>query len=615
MSVMPFPPRERTRFVDDLLRYMTLAEKLGQLDLERSATDPGIESAIAEGRVGGVIGTDNARHLQNAAIERSRLGIPLLIGVKAQESFGPWALAASWDEELAREAGRSAAAAAKAAGANWLLAPDLDLAGGEDQTVAPTLAGSDTYLLTQLAANYARGAVSASGGGTSGIGVAGTIRAEGFPEAAERGGAELARTPWLSGLDSAALDPGAAARAGFTGILSAQCRRLTRIVAEVFATTTSATLAAAAERAIANGFLSAMEIDTAVRGVLSAKHRLGLFRDPLTTIDQHTDAPILDAAEATRRTMVLLRNEGGLLPLSPVSDRVLMVGSLEGAGAACAEALQRSGIGFMAAPGLSLRGNTGSWSVLEPQDQLALALTRDAAQRADFVLIALEERHFDNRGDGTWPRPTAPTVAMVRALSRTSARLVALIATAGPVDLGEADRHFAAALQCWQPRPGFEDALGKILAGTESPQGRLPAAVSHFPGGHGLGFGDCVVSSFRLHAEAHQVVASARVRNAGTFPMRETVQVYVRDQAGDLRLVAYEQLSLKPEEDVPVRIVLGAAALGIVGALGRFEVAPGRHEILLGKSTSRLLPAAIDLSPQTARAIAVGRAIALRSSG
>ena len=613
MTVTPFPQREGVRFVDDLLGYMTLSEKLGQLDLARPADDPGLSSAISSGEVGGILGGRNARRLQGFAVEHSRLGIPLLIVSEDDAPQSPWALAASWDEDTAYAAGRSRAHAARRACGNMMNAPRLDLTGLPETAAACDLAGCEAHLMAKLGQAFAAGSRSIGDHAQGGVAAVPTIAPGASPASAARCAAELALTRGLIGLDTYERTGGGIGGLSQTLQLS-ECRRLLVLVKQVFATTTTATMGEAAQRAIASDLLSLAEIEQAVRGVLLAKHRLGLFRDPYGKGCAVQGGTASSASDVALRSMVLLRNEGGLLPLSAVSDRVLVVGALDGSGAACSEALRRSGVDFLAAPGLALRTQGESWANLNRNDQLALALTRDAAERADFVLLVLEERHFQKRGADDWQTPTPAVTALIQALSRTSARLVALLTTREPVELGETDRHFAAVLQCWQPVPGFEEALADILSGRRGPEGRMPITVGHFPAGHGLGLGDCVISNYRLEAGDDSVAATARVRNSGAFAMKETVQVYVRGDEGQLRLAGFTRVTLEPDEDVPIRIDLSAAALGEVDHSGRFRVSPGRREILIGKSVSRLLPAEITITDVLARAITTGRAIPIRAA-
>lgn len=595
--------QERSRFVGDLLSYMTLEEKLGQLDLFHATDDPALEKAIAAGRIGGVSGAAQPSRLQALATERSRLGIPLLlVNQEVDLALSPWALAASWDEELARAIGAAAAREAIGDGYNCMRAPRTDIATGGRHNVH--LDGSEPYLSARLAAAFADGADGDGDERRSAVLAIPTWDAvpdgNGFAWSQS-----LAHEGNVAAIECLALDRENAQRAGFSGILVSECQRIVEILAGRFRQTSARSALESAERVLADGPVSEHELDMAVRGVLAAKHALGLFREPNRIV-----AP--PAAEngysrddhRVRSTFVLLRNEAGLLPLSPVSDRVLVVGAADGAGAACTNALGRAGIAHSLAPGLAQRRAEESWAAPVSGDHFALSLTCDAARRADFVIVALDDRHFALSGDSVWRRPTPAALAMLRGLSVAGTRIIAIIASAEPVDLADADQFFSAVLQSWQLTAGFEEALSDVLSGRFSPQGRMPVSAGRFLSGHGLGFGECFVSAYVLQAEHHRVFASARIRNSGSFTMRETIQAYLRprDDSG-LRLIGFEHATLAPGEEAAVTFEFGAEALGKPGANGRLELVPGRYEILLGKSTSRLLSSVVEITPALARAM------------
>lgn len=598
----PLLSHERERFIDDLIGYMTLEEKLGQLDLSHPPQDPGLEAAIAAGRVGGVAGAESPQRLQTLATEHSRLGIPLLLALPTiAMPLSPWALAASWDYDLACQLGAAAADAALGAGADCLQGGRAVI--GEDRAAASgaLVATSQPYLAARIAEAFASGAGRGGPGSRHRALVIPAI--EGSTLATLRCSLDMAGGDGMLAVDCPAFDRETALKADFAGLLPAECGRLKGVLANHFSTTSARSPIEAAGKALADGLVGEHEIDGAVRGVLAVKHALGLFRRggrPSGDLAANDHRP--SRADIARRSMVLLRNESGLLPLSPVSDRVLVVGSAEGAGA-CADALARAGIGHAVAPGLALRRAGDSWTEPMPGDHFAQSLTRDAAQRADFVLVALEERHFVSHGNGPWRQPGPAILGLLEALATTRSRLVALVASDEPVDLAEADQHFAAVLQCWRPGPGFDEALADVLSGRYSPQGRLPVTAGRFEFGQGLGYGESVFSSFALAAGGDHLAVSVRVRNAGSFTARETVQVYVRGTDGALRLVGFDHATLAPGEDVPVSFELGLAALGELGSDHRLELAPGPREILVGKNIGRLLSAHFDLTPALIRAI------------
>ena len=129
--------------VEDLLAAMTIEEKVGQLTLlssDHATTGPyataGLSNAILRGEVGGVFNVSEepyTRSLQQAAVEQTRLGIPLLLGTDVLHGYRtifpiPLGQAASFDLEAIRDADRISAREAAAAGINWVFAPMLDVA-------------------------------------------------------------------------------------------------------------------------------------------------------------------------------------------------------------------------------------------------------------------------------------------------------------------------------------------------------------------------------------------------------------------------------------------------------------------------------------------------------
>lgn len=129
--------------IEDLLRQMTLEEKVGQMTLLTSdldATGPSIREQYREdiraGRVGAVFnafGAEFTRSLQRLAVEETRLGIPLLFGYDVVHGHRtifpvPLAQAASWDIEAVRRAARVSAIEASAEGLHWTFAPMVDIA-------------------------------------------------------------------------------------------------------------------------------------------------------------------------------------------------------------------------------------------------------------------------------------------------------------------------------------------------------------------------------------------------------------------------------------------------------------------------------------------------------
>jgi len=151
---------------DDLLRRMTLSEKIGQLNQyngDYEATGPVVQSGdkiedIKQGKVGSMLnikGVENTRILQEFAMQ-SRLKIPMLFGLDVIHGYYltfpiPLAEAASWDLEAIWLSARISATEAAAGGIHWTFAPMVDIARDPRWGRVMEGAGEDTYLGSKIA--------------------------------------------------------------------------------------------------------------------------------------------------------------------------------------------------------------------------------------------------------------------------------------------------------------------------------------------------------------------------------------------------------------------------------------------------------------------------------
>ncbi len=155
---------EIDRRVDTLLQKMTLEEKAGQLT-QFGEKSPQTMEMIRQGRVGsilGVLGANETNEAQRAAVEHSRLKIPLIFGYDVIHGYRtvfpvPLASAASFDPELVEQAERVAAREATAAGVKWTFAPMVDIARDPRWGRIVESAGEDPYLGSVIAAARVRG--------------------------------------------------------------------------------------------------------------------------------------------------------------------------------------------------------------------------------------------------------------------------------------------------------------------------------------------------------------------------------------------------------------------------------------------------------------------------
>lgn len=132
-------------FIGQLMDEMTVKEKIGQLNLNVSGgfvagegingnTVP-LEQRIENGEMGGLFGLKNVeviKHWQQAAVEKSRLHIPLLFGMDVVHGYDvtfpiPLALASSWNPDMIEQVARTSAIEASSDGVNWVFSPMVDV--------------------------------------------------------------------------------------------------------------------------------------------------------------------------------------------------------------------------------------------------------------------------------------------------------------------------------------------------------------------------------------------------------------------------------------------------------------------------------------------------------
>ncbi len=383
--------------VEALLRAMTLEEKIGQLtmlDAGRVTTGPGQTSdtlaLVRTGRAGSLlnlIDPAEIRMMQRAAVEKSNLKIPLLLGFDVLHGHHtlfpiPAAEAAAFDPELWRRTARAAAEEAAADGINLTFAPMLDIARdprwgriaespGEDVLVARRFAeakvkgfqGEDLAAPDALAATAKH--LAGYGAATAGRDYAQVdlserlVREAYLPpfQAAVRAGVaaimpaftDLAGIPMTA--NGGVLRDLVRKQWGFDGVIVSDYGAIAELikhgVAGDLATAAALALRAGVDidmaspaypeglpAALDRGLVGLEDVDMAVRRVLLLKARLGLFTapgkvNPAATVDRpRREAHKQLARDAARRSVVLLKNNRSVLPLAREIRRIALVGPL-----------------------------------------------------------------------------------------------------------------------------------------------------------------------------------------------------------------------------------------------------------------------------------------------
>ena len=165
-------PRDMDRFIDQLMKKMTLEEKIGQLNLPVTgelttgqAKSSDVAKRIRNGEVGGLFnlkGVERIREVQRQAVEESRLGIPLLFGMDVIHGYEtifpiPLGLSCTWDMKVIEESARIAAVEASADGISWTFSPMVDVSRDPRWGRVSEGNGEDPFLGAAIARAMIRG--------------------------------------------------------------------------------------------------------------------------------------------------------------------------------------------------------------------------------------------------------------------------------------------------------------------------------------------------------------------------------------------------------------------------------------------------------------------------
>ena len=647
----------RARLVEDMLTYMTLEEKLGQLRVVRlsgnnrtssGAITEDVLAAIRAGQVTAIEGVtcrEEALELQAIAVEQSRFGIPLLFSSKGDSAAqGLWpqplAMAASWDEEAIARVSRAVASEAIRRGWNLVATPAIRHLSSSPSDAESSF-GTSSHLVERIAHVLIEGLQGNSPADLENVlcllcyGPLPTAGPE--RQASERLIRVILRKSDPGGIEELPSIPGeleddsvSDIHLAYSGIDLGAWRRLARLGAAQPHETDRQKLASGMNK----GYLSQNMIDEAVRRVLGAKSDLGLFRDPYLKLGSAAEpsagaefaarAAIEDLA---RKSMVLLRNEDELLPLSRDSGRILVVGTRTESAAGLRKALNEFGIEHSAVSGLALRTEDSMVPFAPiPGDGLAIGMACDAATRSNTVLLAITDSDCEPSDGKPMLRLGSAAESLMRALINANRCFVLIESTRLPVDLGDLAHQIPARLLAWTGYEGCESALGEVLVGQVNPSGRLPLPLvaddhtASLPFGHGMGYSRVTYSDMDVEFGADRLIAQTSLHNSGEHDCIETVLLYLRSPAweagAETQLRCFQRVALAAGESQRVQFELGLEELGDIHPDGRVIVEPGAYQIQLGKDATHLSGREINLPGSMIRAIeGFSRSVRLRSIG
>lgn len=656
------------------------------------------EDMIRKGQVGSylsVYGADFLNRLQKVAVEESRLGIPLLFGHDVIHGLKtvfpiPLAMACSWEPEVAEKAARTAAAETASTGVRWTFAPMVDIARDPRWGRIAEGYGEDPYLGSRMAEASVRGfqgddlsapdsiaacakhyaAYGAVVGGRDyntvdmSLQILHEVYLPPFRAAAEAGAATF-----MSAFNDVNGVPATGNRYllrdvlkkgwNYDGMVVSDAGAIGELIIHGFAEDRRD----AAEKALNAGvdmdmgsccykdFVKALVeegrvpaefLDDAVRRVLRLKFRLGLFERPYTDTGRAEKTFLLPefraaARDAACKSIVLLKNAGGLLPLSKTA-KIAVVGPLgndftdplgcwvvdekEHAVTVLEGIRAATGLEPLFAPGCGITGD----------DMSGFAEAVEAAKQADIVVAAVGENRdmsgeAHSRADIGLP---GAQEELLHALKNTGKPLVVLAMGGRPLALGWEAENADALLAAWHLGIESGSGIADVLFGDFNPSGRLavtfpysseqaPFYYNHpntgrpasdliwsckyidmpreplFPFGFGLSYTAFEYGNLEIHTPelpADGVLrVSADVQNTGSREGDEVVQLYVRDRfASRVRpvreLKRFQKLRLAPGETKRVDFEVNAGELGFYDEAMNYIVEPGKFDVFVAHDSS-----------------------------
>lgn len=566
--------------VEEILGRLSLAEKVGQLIQAGGADfapGPKAEEIVRKYGAGSVLWLNDPAQfnaLQRIAMEESPCKIPILFALDVIHGYRtvfpvPLAMASSWDPSVPERAQAVAAREARAAGLHWTFGPMLDICRDPRWGRIVEGAGEDPYLGAAMAAAQVRGFQGEYPGSPDHLVAcakhfAGYGASEGgrdydpvylsetqlrnviFPpfQAAIKAGVGTFMSAYMDLNDVPAsgnrflLKQVLRDEWGFKGFVVSDAFAVGSLVTQGFARD-GRDAALRALRAgldmdmasntylqhltglVEDGTLKIEEIDAAVRPILAIKVRMGLFEQPY--VDESKMAEVLSAPEhraearrAAQRSMVLLRNEGGLLPLSKNLKHVAVIGPLadsmeatEGSWmvfghkpaavtvlAGIRASLPKAVIEY--APGPAIQRDIRSWfDSMDPSSrkpdqtpaeaEAAFQEALAAARKAELVVMVLGE-NADMAGEAAsrasldLPGRQEELLQAVVALGKP---VVLVLLNGRPLSINWAAENVPAILEAWEPGSEGGNAVADILFGDVNPGGKLPVCFprkgSHAP--------------------------------------------------------------------------------------------------------------------------------------
>jgi beta-glucosidase len=390
-------------------------------------------------------------------------------------------------------------------------------------------------------------------------------------------------------------------------------------------------------------------LDTSVRRVLAMKAMLGLFEDPFRRIDEKREASrsMLPrnraiARESGRKSIVMLKNDGDLLPLPRSGKKIALIGPFASG--------QHDLVGPWVVYGTDEKAvdlATGVRGAIADKNSLIIAEGSKvdqaipggidqavaAAQQADIVVLAIGESQgmsgeAQSRADIVVPKPQQE---LAEAVAKVGKPVVVVLKNGRALALEGAVANAPAILVTWFLGTETGNSIADVLFGAYGPSGRLPSSfprlagqqpyyyahkptgrpnpdpkledykarfrgitnTSLYPFGHGLTYGKIEYSNFTISSPSMgmngEIEVTATIANRGQRAAEEVVQLYIHDRVASItrpvrEMKGFKKIKLEPGQSEVVRFTLRPADLQFYGVANKPVVEPGTFDVWIAPS-------------------------------
>ena len=540
--------------VDSVMALMTLDEKIGQMTLfttDWESTGPsikaGYENDVRNGNCGALFNSHTVaftRRLQDIAVKESRLHIPLIFGYDVIHGYKtifpiPLAESCSWDLAAMENTASIAAKEASAAGLHWTFAPMVDISRDPRWGRVMEGAGEDTYLGSLIAAARVKGfqgdnfdhadKLMACIKHFAGYGAPIAGRDYNTVDMTERTFRDIYLPTYISGVKAGAmtimtsfneldgvpssgnkwlLDDVLRKENGFHGFIVTDYTSINEMVNHGYSKDEAQAGEQAAnagvdmdmqgavyqrflKNSIESGRVPMQKVDDAVRRILTAKFKLGLFKDPYRFCNEQREketifSPVHQQAalDMAHKSIVLLKNENNILPLTTkktialigplAADGTQLIGAWSGAGEGdkCVSVLtafqnraRKDGFTLLHAHGTDIsgmdkKGFTEAIALANQSDIIIAVvgeskeMSGEAAVRADLGLPGVQED-------------------LVKELVATGKPVVVVLMNGRPLIIPWIAEHAKAVVETWYAGTQGGPAIADILFGDYNPSAKL----------------------------------------------------------------------------------------------------------------------------------------------